>query len=93
MELMHLISMSAALHVLMMCCLTERSLSKMKPRLRTVPENSTSVLLRETVCGCGKVVLIEDDDEKRTALVLSFFSLSFSFFFSSIHSPLSLTQS
>ena len=84
---MRLISMYAALHVSMMCCFTERSLSKMKPRLRTVPVNSTSVLLREIVCGCGKVVLIEDDDEKRTA---SLFSLSL---FSSIHSPKSLTQS
>ena len=90
MELMRLISMYAALHVLMMCCFTERSLSKMKLRLRTVPENSTSVLLREIVCGCGKVVLIEDDDEERMASVLSLFSLSL---FSSIHSPISLTQS
>ena len=90
MELMRLISMYAALHVLMMCCFIERSLSKMKPRLRTVPENSTSVLLREIFCGCGKVVLIEDDDEKRIASVLSLFSLSL---FSSIHSPISLTQS
>ena len=82
MELMHLISMYAALHVLMMCCFIERSLSKMKPRLWTVPEKkSTSVLLRETVCGCGKVMLIEDDDEKRIASVLSFFSLIFFFFF------------
>ena len=61
---MHLISMYAPLHVLMTCCFTERSLSKMKPRLWMVPENSTSVLLRETVCGGGRVVLIEDDDEK-----------------------------
>ena len=90
MELRHLISMYAALHVLMMFCFIERSLSKMKPRLRTVPENSTLVLLREIVCGCGKVVLIEDDDEKRIALVLTLFRLSL---FSSIHSPLSLTQS
>ena len=90
MELMHLISMYAALHVLMMCCFIERSLSKMKPRLQTVPENSTSVLLREIVCGCGKVVLVEDGDEKRTASVLSLFSWSL---FSSVHSPISLTQS
>ena len=90
MELMRLISMYAALHVLMMCCFIERSLSKMKPRLRTVPENSTSVLLRKIVCECGKVVLIEDDDEKRIASVLSLFSLSL---FSSIHSPKSLIQS
>ena len=82
--------MYAALHVLMMCCFTERLLSKMKSRLWTVPENSTLVLLREIVCGCGKVVLIEDDDEKRIALVITLFSLSL---FSSIHSPLSLTQS
>ena len=73
MELMPLISMSAALHVLMMCCFTERSLSKMKPRLRTVPENLTSVLLREIIYGCGKFVLIKDDDEKRIASVLSVF--------------------
>ena len=85
MELMRLISMYAVLHVLM-----KNSLSKMKPRFRTVPENSTSVLLRKIVCGCGKVVLIEDDDEKRIASVLSLFSLSL---FSSIHSPVSLTQS
>ena len=90
MELMRLISMYAALYVLMMCCFTERSLSKVKPRLQTVPENSTSVLLREIVCGCGKVVLIEDDDEKRIASVLSLFNLSL---FSSIHSPITLTQS
>ena len=89
MELMRLISIYAALHVLMMCCFTERSLSKMKPRLRTVPENSTSVLLGEIVCGCGKVVLIEDDDEKRIASVLSLFSLSL---FSSMHNPISLTS-
>ena len=92
MELMCLISMYAALHVLMMCCFTERPLSKMKPRMRTVPENSTSVLLRKIVCGCGKVevVLIEDNDEKQIASVLSLFSLNL---FSSIHSPISLTQS
>ena len=48
MELTRLISIYAALHGLM-CCFIERSLSKMKPRLRTVPENSTSVLLREIV--------------------------------------------
>ena len=47
MELTRLISMYTALHVFMMYCFIERSLSKMKPRLRTVPENSTSVLLRE----------------------------------------------
>ena len=72
MELMRLISVYAVLHVLMMFCFIERSLSKMKPRLRTVPENSTLVLLREIVCGCGNVVLIEDDDEKRIASVLLF---------------------
>ena len=87
---MRLISVYAALHVLMMCCFIERSLSMMKPKLRTVPENSTLVLLRETVCGCGKVVLIKDDAKKRIASVLSLFSLSL---FSSIHSPISLTQS
>ena len=68
MELMHL--MYAALHVLMMCCFIERSLSKLKLRLQLVPENSTSVLLRETVYRCGKVVLIQDDDEKWIASVL-----------------------
>ena len=47
-----------------------KSLSKMKPMLRTVPENSTSVLLRKIVCECGKVVLIEDDEEKRIVSVL-----------------------
>ena len=47
MELMCLISMYAALHVLMTCCFIERSLSKMKRRLRAIPANSTSVLLRE----------------------------------------------
>ena len=53
MELMRLISVYAALHVLMMCCFIERSLSKMKSRMRTVPVNSTSVLLREIVWqGC-----------------------------------------
>ena len=90
MELMHLISMYAALHVLMMCCFVERSLSKMKPRLRTVLENSASVLLREIVCGCGKVMVTEDDDEERTASVLSLFSWSL---ISSIHSPICVTQS
>ena len=58
MELTRLISMYAALHVLKMCCFIEGSLSKMKPRLRTVPENSTLVLLREIVCGCGKVKVV-----------------------------------
>ena len=53
----------------MMCCFTERLLSKMNLRWRTVPENSASVLLREIVCGYGKVVLIEDDDGKRIASV------------------------
>ena len=74
----------------MMYCFIERALSKMKPRLLTVLENSTSVLLREIVCGCGKGVLVEDGGEKRMASVLSLFSLSL---FSSIHSPISLTQS
>ena len=49
MALTCLISMYAALHVFMVCYFIERSLSKMKPRLWTVPENSTSVLLRESV--------------------------------------------
>ena len=90
MELLYLISMYAALHVLMMRCFIERLLSKMKLRLRTVPENSTLVLLREIVCGCDKVVLIKDNAKKRIASVLSLFSLNL---FSSIHSPISLTQS
>ena len=83
MELMHLISMYAASHILMMYCFdNERPLAKMKPRLWTVPENSTLslVLLREIVCGCGKVMLLEDDDEKEIALVLLFFSLRLFFF-------------
>ena len=88
MELVHLISIYAGLRVLMMSCSTERLLSKMKPWLQTVPENSASVLLREIFCGCSKVMLIEDDDENQIASVLSLFSL-----FSSIHSPISLTQS
>ena len=87
MELVHLISMYAGLHILMMG-LTERLLSKMKPWLQTVPENSASVLLREIFSGCSKVMLIEDDDENQINSVLSLFSL-----FSSIHSPISLTQS
>ena len=60
MELMHLISMYAALHVLMMSSFIERSLSKMKLKLWMVPVNSTSVLLREIVYGYCKVVLAED---------------------------------
>ena len=85
--------MYAHLHVLMMCCFTERSLSEMKPRFRTVPESSTSLLLRDIVCGCGTVVLIEDDDKKRIPSVLSLFSLSlFLSLFSSIRSQISLTQ-
>ena len=67
--LIRLTSMYAHLRVLMMCCFNERSLSEMKPRFRTVPESSTSLLLRDIVCGCGKVVLIEDDDRKRIASV------------------------
>ena len=62
-ELMCLISMYAALHVLMICCFTERLLSKMKPRLRTIPENSISVLLRVIVCGSCTVVLTEEEAE------------------------------
>ena len=90
MELMRQISIYAALHVLMTCCFTERSLSKMKRGLRAIPANSTSVLLREIACGCCKVVLTEDDIDKRIASVVSLFSLSL---FSSIHNPVSLTQS
>ena len=51
--------------------------------------NLISVLLREIVCGCGKVVLLEDN-KKRIASILSLFSSSL---FSSVHSPISLTQS
>ena len=61
MELLCLISMYAAVHILMLCCFIERSPSKMKPRLWMVPVNSTSVLLREIVYGSCKVVLAEDD--------------------------------
>ena len=70
MQLMCLISLYAALHVWMMCCFTERSLSMVKPRLRTIPTNSASVLLKEIVFGCWMVVLTDDnDDEKRIASV------------------------
>ena len=69
MELMHLISMYATLHVLMMCCFTERSLSKVKIRLWTIPANSTSVLLR-IVLSVGVARLIEDDNEKRICFSL-----------------------
>ena len=44
MERMRLISMYAALHVLVMCGFNQRSLSKMKPRLRAISENLISVL-------------------------------------------------
>ena len=76
MELMRLISMYAALYILMMCCFIKRSLSKMKPRLRKIPQNSSSVLLREIVFGSYKIVLKEEEAEKRTALVLPSFCLS-----------------
>ena len=72
----------------MMSCFIERSLSKIKPRLRTVPANSASVLLREIVCGYCKVAMKEDDNEKQIVSVLSLFNLSL---FSSIHSPISFT--
>ena len=88
MELMHLISMYAALHALMMCCFTERSLSKVRLRLWTIPANSTLVLLRMFL-SVGVARLTEDDNEKRTALVLSLFSLSL---LCSNHSPVPLTQ-
>ena len=77
MQLMCLISTYAALHVLMMCCFLKRSLSTVQPKLRTIPANSTSVLLREIVCGCCKVVLTVDDDEKRIPSVCFLFGLSF----------------
>ena len=75
-ERTRLISMYAALNVLMVCCFIERSLSKMKPRLRKIPQNSSSVLLREIVFGSYKIVLKEEEAEKRTALVLPSFCLS-----------------
>ena len=56
--------MYTALHVLMMFFSTERSLSKTKPRVRTIPENSLSVLLREVVCGSYTVVLTKEEAEK-----------------------------
>ena len=90
MEFLCLISIYAVLPVLMMCCFIERSLQKMEPRLRTIPANLITVLLREIICGCCKVVLTEDYDEKLISSVLSLFSLSL---FSSIHSPISLTLS
>ena len=90
MELMRLISMYAVLHILMTCCFIERSLSKMKPRLLTIPANPQSVFFREIACGCCKVMLTEGDDEKRIATVLSLFGLSL---FSSTNSPISSTQS
>ena len=88
-ELMRLISMYVALHVVMIRCFIERLLSKMKPKLPTIPENSVSVSLRVVVCGSCKVRLTEEEAEKRMASVLSLFSLSL---FSSIHGPISLTQ-
>ena len=54
MEFMRLISMYAALHVLMMCGFNERSLSKMKPRLRAISEMFISVLQREMSVGAAK---------------------------------------
>ena len=88
-ELMRLISMYAALHVLMICCLIEKLLSKMEPRLQTIPENSISASLRVIACGSCKVMLTEEEAEKRMASVLSLFSLSL---FSSNQNPISLTQ-
>ena len=88
-EPMRLISMYVALHVLMIRCFIERLLSKMKPKLRTIPENSVSVSLRVIACGRCMVVLTEDEAEKRMVSVLSLFGLSL---FSSIHSQIPLTQ-
>ena len=88
-ELVRLISMYAALHVLMIWYFIEILLSKMKPRLRTVPENSISASLRVIVCGSCKIMLTEEGAEERMDPVVSLFSLSL---FSSIHSPISLTQ-
>ena len=89
-ELVRLILMYAALHVLMIWYFIEILLLKMKPRLRTVPENSISASLRVIVCGSCKVVLTEEEVEKRMASVLSLCSLNL---FSSVHCPISLTQS
>ena len=58
----HPISVHAALHVLMTRCFIERSLSKMKPRMQTIPANSVS-LLTEIVGGCSKVM---SEDEKNS---------------------------
>ena len=44
-----MVSMYAASHILVMCSLIERSLSKIKPRLRTIPANVISVEPREIV--------------------------------------------
>ena len=65
---MCLIRTYAGLHVLMMCCFIKRSLSKMKPRLRTIPANSTSIGIAQRDCRSCTVVLT-DDDEKRIASV------------------------
>ena len=65
-----LISMYAALHGLMMGCFIQRSLSQMKPRLRTIPANSISIGSAERDCGYCMVVLTEDDDKKQIASVL-----------------------
>ena len=54
-ELMRLISMCAAVNVLMICCFTEKLLPKMKQRLQTIPENSISVSQRVMVCGSCSV--------------------------------------
>ena len=72
-ELMCLISMYAALRVLMVCCFIERLLSMMKLRLRTISEKSMSVSLRVIVCGSCKVMLTEEVAEKQMASVLSLF--------------------
>ena len=86
-EFMRLISMYAALHVLMIWYFIEILLSKMK--LRTVPENSISASLRVIVCGSCKIMLTEEGAEERMDSVVSLFSLNL---FSYIHTPISLTQ-
>ena len=88
MELICLTSIYLALHILMMYCSVETSLSKMKSKLRTVPANSILVLLKETFSEWCQVVVTEDDQEKRIASVLLFSSS----LRSSIHSLISVTQ-
>ena len=59
----------------MACSFIKRLLSKVKLTLQTIPENSTSVLLREILCGSCKVVLTEEEVERQMASVVTLFSL------------------